>query len=464
MVKKASEIFEDGPSANPSRPSKPDLRAWGTWLESFLTSIGANSGSVFPTRAALFADLAHAANSMAWVMSDGTVAYNGIYRKSGASGAGAWVRIGDLPYSFIAASNSGAGTANAIQADTTVPVSESALVVLPIVATNTASPTSVSFNGGAALTIKSAVGNNIAIGGQAAGMRMLGIVSGGAFRLVTDQVSSAIIAAAEAEATKASGFASLASRFANAPENEEVTPGSGLYSCFHFFKKMMAIADGELGGFLQKAGGLLTGDVLFGPGSEGKKSKLQANGDVQLNRGDNTGYNTWNVANAYFGWDGTRYAFGPAGPIALSSYAQVDDVGGLSAQYYATGDIKFSGYMATDFGGYLSTALRNAKSGLGVGQTWQNVSASRSAGTVYQNTSGKPIIVAPQGWARYSFCEGQVSADNSNWFTPPRPEKIVNSDTTYYYAYPMFVVPPGHYYRLTQGNNFLGTVAWLELR
>lgn len=101
---------------------------------------------------------------------------------------------------------------------------------------------------------------------------------------------------------------------------------------------------------------------------------------------------------------------------------------------------------------------------LGVGQTWQNVLSSRSAGTVYQNTSGKPIVVAMNGWARYSFCEGQVSADNVTWLTPPRPDKIASSDTTYYYAYPTFVVPLGHYYRLTQGSSFLGVLNWLELR
>jgi len=204
--------------------------------------------------------------------------------------------------------------------------------------------------------------------------------------------------------------------------------------------------------------------VLFGPGTGGKYSKLQANGDVQLNRGDNTGFATWNVNNAYFGWDGTRYVFGPAGSVALTGPELRMDYDGANASYYATGDIRFGSYMATEFGVGLSDALRAAKGGLGVGQTWQDVMSARSAGTIYQNTSGKPIMVAPQGWARYSFCEGQVSADNSNWITPPRPEKIVNSDTTYYFAYPMFVVPPGHYYRLTQGSSFLGTQAWLELR
>jgi hypothetical protein len=32
--------------------------------------------------------------------------------------------------------------------------------------------------------------------------------------------------------------------------------------------------------------------------------------------------------------------------------------------------------------------------GLGYGQTWQDVSGSRSAGTTYYNTTGKPILVS----------------------------------------------------------------------
>lgn len=107
-----------------------------------------------------------------------------------------------------------------------------------------------------------------------------------------------------------------------------------------------------------------TNDLTFGPGAGGKLSKLQANGDVMLNRGDNSGYLTWNTANAYFGWDGTRYGFGPAGPVVCNGYFQVDDVGlGVSAQYYATGDTKFSGYMAADLGPYLSTVIKGFKSG-----------------------------------------------------------------------------------------------------
>ena len=56
---------------------------------------------LYTSRAVLFADLAHDANSSAWVMGDATTAFNGVYVKSGASGSGSWSRVGDLPFSFV---------------------------------------------------------------------------------------------------------------------------------------------------------------------------------------------------------------------------------------------------------------------------------------------------------------------------------------------------------------------------
>ncbi|MBB3743741.1 hypothetical protein FHX10_003240 [Rhizobium sp. BK591] len=211
----AAVVFDDYntsgvPASGNKKVKKTEARAWGLWLESFITAIGANSGSVFTTRAALFADLAHVANSMAWVIGDTTVAYNGIYRKSGASGTGSWTRVGDLPYSFITAIDAGAGTPNAIQATSTLPISSSALVLMNIFEDNTASPVTVAFNGGSTLTVKSNSGNNISAGGLAAGMQVLGIVAGSEFRLVSDQVSAAIIADAEAAAATAVASAATA--------------------------------------------------------------------------------------------------------------------------------------------------------------------------------------------------------------------------------------------------------------
>ncbi|MGH0328788.1 hypothetical protein [Sinorhizobium meliloti] len=195
----AETVYADGPFGSPLQPSKPEIRSLLAQYEAAIDAYSSGAGSIAKsTRALLFADLAHAADVTAWVYADSTVAYNGIYRKSGASGAGSWSLILPLPFSFIIASDVGAGTPSAIQATTSIPVSESALIIMNVSESNTASPVTVSFNGGSALTIKTNTGNDIAAGGLVAGMRVLGTVSGSAFRLVSDQASSAIVAAAEA--------------------------------------------------------------------------------------------------------------------------------------------------------------------------------------------------------------------------------------------------------------------------
>ncbi|TCU34175.1 tail fiber domain-containing protein [Rhizobium azibense] len=291
----ASVVFDDFntsgvPSSGNKKVKKREARAWGAWLESIITAFTSNGGLIYSSKAEMDADLAHDAKSMAWVLGDATVANNGIYKKNGASGAGSWTRVADLPFSFIIASDVGAGTSNAIQATTSIPVTESALVlmnvfeantsspvtvslnggaalnilsasgqqikagdlksgmfvagrvsgsnfrlindfglqfltgtntggtnaitattpfsipsgdsqaliILPILSSNTASPVTVSFNGGTALTLKTNTGNDVAAGGLVPGMRLLGMISGSTFRLINDQVSAAIVAAAEA--------------------------------------------------------------------------------------------------------------------------------------------------------------------------------------------------------------------------------------------------------------------------
>lgn len=84
---------------------------------------------------------------------------NGLYIKSGASGSGSWTQLTSfLPsYQFVTASPTGASTANSIVASTSprLPAGDGvALVTLAIPATDTASPVTVRFHGGAVLTIK----------------------------------------------------------------------------------------------------------------------------------------------------------------------------------------------------------------------------------------------------------------------------------------------------------------------
>lgn len=215
MPETAAVIYRDFetdgvPSSGSHKPTKAEIRAWGGYLESFITAIGASGSSVFLTRAELFADLSQPAKSSAWVVQDPSVAYNGVYRKNGGAGTGSWTRVGDLPYSFIVATDSGTGTPDAIQAVTTIPVSASALIILNIFDTNSGSPVTVAFNGGSPLAVKTNTGNDVATGGLVSGMVVLGVVTGSTFRLVNDQVSSAIVADAEAAQVAAEAAAASA--------------------------------------------------------------------------------------------------------------------------------------------------------------------------------------------------------------------------------------------------------------
>lgn len=223
MALSAATVFRDYevdgvPASGPHKVKKSEVRAIHAGIDAIINAFTANGGLIFSSKASLDASLAYAANTMAWVIGDATVANNGVYGKVGASGVGSWTRRADLPFSFIIASDVGAGTANAIQATTSIPVSGSALVWINIFEANTASPVTVSFNGGAALTIKTNAGNDVAVGGLTAGMIVMGIVSGSTFRLVSDQASSAIIAQAEAAQTAAAASAAAAAASAAAAE------------------------------------------------------------------------------------------------------------------------------------------------------------------------------------------------------------------------------------------------------
>lgn len=77
----------------------------------------------------------------------------------------------------------------------------------------------VAFNGGGPLTIKTTAGNDQVAGGLTAGA-VLGFVSGATFRLLSDQASAAIVAAAEASAV-----ASNAGRILSEAARVQLNPG-----------------------------------------------------------------------------------------------------------------------------------------------------------------------------------------------------------------------------------------------
>jgi hypothetical protein len=210
MALTAAEVFRDNvtagvPSSGIHEPKKSEIRTLLSDYERTLDAALEGAALVFVSKAALDARLDHPANTSAWVVGDAAVANNGIYAKVGASGTGSWLRVADLPYSFIIAEDGGAGTPNAIVATTDVPVSGSALVILNLFETNTGSPVTVSFNGGSPLTIKTASGADPVAGGLTG--RLLGTISGSSFVLASDQASAAIQAGAEAAVDDAQAWA-----------------------------------------------------------------------------------------------------------------------------------------------------------------------------------------------------------------------------------------------------------------
>ena len=85
---------------------------------------------------------------------------------------------------------------------------------------------------------------------------------------------------------------------------------------------------------------------------------------------------------------------------------------------------------------------------LAMGQTWQ--SPARSAGTTYQNTTGKPIMVFVQADYGGSL---QTSPNNSSWTDHGAFNYVGNKSV---------VVPHGWYYKITTGAGAI--YHWRELR
>jgi len=227
-VQKANYIWRDfetdGISASGfHKPINREIRERGTWVENAINAGLSNGGLIYDTEANMNADLAHPANASAWVVSDG--ANNGIYRKSGASGSGSWTRIADLPYSVIYAQNDGSGTANAVVAMASVPVSTSAysqLISVPFTAANTGAMT-ISINGETPRPLVTNTGEPIPAGYVKPKMSALVQIDGdGNYRLFSYGDASAIqavieglLVAATAEADRAEAAAAA---IATAPQ------------------------------------------------------------------------------------------------------------------------------------------------------------------------------------------------------------------------------------------------------
>lgn len=99
-------------------------------------------------------------------------------------------------------------------------------------------------------------------------------------------------------------------------------------------------------------------------------------------------------------------------------------------------------------------AALEAMQSLGYGQTWQNVTGSRTAGTVYYNTTGKPIQLA----ITYTqTASGSTTVNVSGLAIASGQQSTVSGGQSL-----MPIVPAGASYSLTNVSNLINT--WYELR
>ena len=105
------------------------------------------------------------------------------------------------------------------------------------------------------------------------------------------------------------------------------------------------------------------------------------------------------------------------------------------------------------FRSYLST-------GLGYGQTWTDYAGSRSSGTTYTNSTGKPIQFFIQSYGRTSGTNYNAMAITING-KQMGPTLTMNFGQQF--QTPHFIVPPGQTYSVIFFNS-ISPDSWWELR
>lgn len=131
-------------------------------------------------------------------------ATGGIYLETGNAAGNEFIKltgngtsafIADLSTDIIRATNTGLGTANAIQAtsEEAIPLATAAKLIALDIVLNNSGPATVQFNNTTPLTILEADGSALEASDLLAGTMVLGYISGSNFRLLTDAVNAAAL-------------------------------------------------------------------------------------------------------------------------------------------------------------------------------------------------------------------------------------------------------------------------------
>lgn len=185
-----------------------------------------------------------------------------------------------------------------------------------------------------------------------------------------------------------------------------------------------ALSDGD---FLTTAGATMTG-LLISRGSVGGMANASA------------GTPGIEVIGAGAGSDGAYMRFHRPGAFAAFLGLDTDN------------KVKVGGYSM----GAVAYELAHAGNALGLGQTWQDVKASRAANTTYTNTSGRTIMVLIS-------CSSVLNT-TINFTLNGTPFQWLASGPTYGVAGTICIpVPPGGTYSNTFGSA-TSQITWWELR
>lgn len=154
-----------------------------------------------------------------------------------------------------------------------------------------------------------------------------------------------------------------------------------------------------------------------------------------------------------------------AGFTSITQNSQFNSIGvgvvpsGVAGQINATGNIVTTAAAIVSTGVTFNSGTTQPDAAIGYGQTWQDLTGSRVAGTTYTNTTTKPIMVAlglqssiNSNVALFvvggvTVCHGQVNTPGGN--------------------YPVCmsaIVPPGSTYVLNITAGGFGILSWAELR
>jgi hypothetical protein len=165
--------------------------------------------TLYANKTALDADLAHGLGASAWVYADATAANNGIYRKSGASGTGSWVRVLDLPFGVIPITDL-AGTDTLTGSSPWPLPSGDRRALISLVPLNTSTgPVTLEVGGADPFDVVDGAGNPLANGALVAGRPVMGMMVSGDLRLIGESDLAASVAAAAASAAAAAASAAL---------------------------------------------------------------------------------------------------------------------------------------------------------------------------------------------------------------------------------------------------------------